>query len=80
MNDLNQRPTIANKTLAAVTNTLARWLPGGEGTPALSDVETAVAQWTQPEWEAALWVVYWQNALPWLANRVAESGMMLPEG
>ena len=39
----------------------------------------AVANWSQAEWEAALWVVYWQNALPWLANRVAESGIELPD-
>ena len=70
-NDLNQRPTIADETLAAVTNTLARWLPGGDG--------TAVSHWTQPEWEAALWVVYWQNGLPWLAARVQETGIELPE-
>ena len=79
MQDLNQRPQLPSEKLMAVTNSLARWLPGGDETPALSDVETAVAQWTQPEWEAALWVVYWQNALPWLADRVAESGLVLPE-
>ncbi|MCB8988908.1 MAG: nucleotidyltransferase family protein, partial [Ardenticatenaceae bacterium] len=69
--DLNQRPNLPSDKLMAVTNELARWLPGGEG--------TAVAHWSQAEWEAALWVVYWQNALPWLADRVAEAGIKLPE-
>ncbi|MEZ4590317.1 MAG: nucleotidyltransferase family protein [Chloroflexota bacterium] len=77
--EFNQRPEIEPKKLMAVTNMLARWLPGGQGTPALSDAEVAVAHWSPAEWEAALWVVYWQNALPWLANRVAESGLVLPE-
>jgi len=71
MNQVNQRPDLPSDKLMAVTNELARWLPGGEG--------TAVAHWSQAEWEAALWVVYWQNALPWLADRVAESGIELPE-
>ncbi len=69
--DLNQRPQLSPDRVMAVTNTLARWLPGGE--------ETAVALWSPAEWEAALWAVYWQNALPWLANRVAETGIELPE-
>lgn len=70
--DLNQRPQLHPEKLMMVTNELARWLPGGEG--------SAVAHWSQAEWEAALWVVYWQNALPWLAYRVHEAEIMLPKG
>ena len=40
--DLNQRPDLPSDKLMAVTNELARWLPGGEETPALSKVEAAV--------------------------------------
>ena len=69
--DLNQRPDLPSDKLMAVTNELARWLPGGDG--------TAVANWSQAEWEAALWVVYWQNALPWLARRVREAEIVLSE-
>lgn len=71
MQDFNQRPQLPPEKLMAITNVLARWLPGGN--------EMSVAHWAQPEWEAALWVVYWQNALPWLADRVAESGIVPPE-
>ncbi len=70
--DLNQRPQLPPEKLMTVTNELARWLPGSEG--------AGVANWTQSEWEAALWVVYWQNALPWLAQRVHAAKIMLPEG
>ncbi|MFZ1398135.1 MAG: nucleotidyltransferase family protein, partial [Candidatus Promineifilaceae bacterium] len=73
MSDYTLRPELPHDKLAAVTNTLARWLPG-------SVDDTAVAHWSQPEWEAALWVVYWQNALPWLAARVQEAGIEVPEG
>ncbi|MCB8972583.1 MAG: nucleotidyltransferase family protein [Ardenticatenaceae bacterium] len=71
MKELATRPDLPPEDLMTVTNMLARWLPGGDG--------TAVSNWSLAEWEAALWVVYWQNALPWLADRVAESGIVVPE-
>jgi hypothetical protein len=71
MQDFNQRPPLPSAELMAITNGLARWLPGAE--------EPAIASWSQAEWEAALWVVYWQNALPWLAARVEETQIELPE-
>ena len=71
MKELATRPDLPPEDLMTVTNMLARWLPGGDG--------TAVSNWSLAEWEAALWVVYWQNALPWLADRVAENGIELPE-
>ncbi|MBK8901510.1 MAG: nucleotidyltransferase family protein [Anaerolineaceae bacterium] len=72
MKDYTLRPNLPQENLARVTNTLARWLPG-------SVDDTAVSHWTTAEWEAAEWVVYWQNALPWLAVRVYEAGITLPE-
>lgn len=72
MKDYTLRPTLPQEQLAAVTNTLAHWLPG-------SVDDTAVAHWTTAEWEAAEWVVYWQNALPWLALRLQEAQIELPE-
>ncbi|WP_420631504.1 nucleotidyltransferase family protein [Candidatus Leptofilum sp.] len=71
MQELNRRPQLPAAELMRVTNTLARWLPGGE--------EPAIAAWSQAEWEAALWVVYWQNALPWLAVRVREEKVEIPK-
>ncbi len=85
MKDFTLRPTLSNEKLAAVTNTLAHWLPSDEdGTPALSGdrgshIEAAVSRWTTAEWEAAEWVVYWQNALPWLAARLQEANVEVPE-
>ena len=73
MKDYTLRPDLPHDKLATVTNTLAHWLPG-------SAADTAVAHWSLAEWEAAEWVVYWQNALPWLANRVREAGIEVPEG
>ncbi len=66
------RPELPQEKLAAVTNVLARWLPGGID-------DSAVANWSAAEWEAAEWVVYWQNALPWLAARIEETSIAVPE-
>ena len=72
MKDYSQRPNLSTEKLARVTNTLARWLP--------SDADgTAVSNWTLAEWEAAEWVVYWQNALPWLVHRLQEADVELPD-
>ena len=73
MRDYTLRPELPQEKLATVTNVLARWLPG-------SIDNTAVSQWTLAEWEAAEWVVYWQNALPWLVARVQASQIEVPEG
>lgn len=72
MKDYTLRPELPQEKLAAVTNTLAHWLPGNID-------DTAVAQWSPAEWEAAEWVVYWQNALPWLVARLQESQIEVPE-
>ncbi len=69
--DYYARPALPPDKLADVTNTLARWLPGGD--------ETAVSAWSLAEWEAAEWVVYWHNALPWLVARIRETGVAVPE-
>ncbi len=72
MKDYTLRPDLPHDNLAAITNTLAHWLPG-------SADDTVVANWSLAEWEAAEWVVYWQNALPWLAARVREAEVVVPE-
>jgi hypothetical protein len=55
-----------------ITNTLAHWLPSAAD-------NTAVSAWNLADWEAAMWVVYWQNALPWLAQRIRETDAAVPE-
>ena len=71
MKDYTLRPNLPQDKLDAVTNTLARWLPG-------SLADSALANWSTAEWEAAEWVVYWQNALPWLVTRLEESHINPP--
>lgn len=68
--DYYARPLLPPDKLNELTNTLARWLPGGG--------ETAVSTWSLAEWEAAEWVVYWHNALPWLVARIWETGVQPP--
>lgn len=72
MKDFTLRPALSTEKLAAVTNRLAHWLPSDED-------GTAVSRWSLAEWEAAEWVVYWQNALPWLAARLQEAHVELPK-
>jgi len=70
--DYTERPSLPPDQLADVTNTLAYWLPG-------SVDDTAVSAWGVAEWAAAEWTAYWQNGLPWLAQRIRESGVTVPE-
>ncbi|MAT97317.1 MAG: hypothetical protein CL608_09260 [Anaerolineaceae bacterium] len=72
MRDYTLRPNLPQEKLAAVTNTLAHWLPGNID-------DTVVSQWSLAEWEAAEWVVYWQNALPWLVARIDETNVPVPD-
>lgn len=70
--NLLQRPSLPPERLAVITNTLAAWLPtAADG--------TAVAGWNLADWEAAAWVVYWQNALPWLVQHIQQTGVIVPE-
>lgn len=69
--DYRVRPAVPDTTLASVTNALARWLPS-------SSDGSALARWGQNEWLAAEWVAYWQNALPWLVERLRASGVRAP--
>jgi len=58
--------------MASVTETLARWLPsGGEA--------LMPRGWGGDEWLAAEWMAYWQNAIPWLHERVARSQASIPD-
>lgn len=65
------RPALADDLIASVTETLAGWLPG--------DDRLAPRNWSADEWLAAEWVAYWQNALPWLCDRIAQADLALPE-
>ena len=69
---LSVRPQRSDKLIAAVTDTLAAWLPseGGSG---------PVTGWKRDEWQIAGWVAYWQNAIPWLAERIRESEASVPD-
>ena len=69
--DLLQRPSPSYERLSLITNTLAHWLPSSED-------GTAVSAWSLADWEAATWVVYWQNALPWLVQRIQQTETIVP--
>jgi hypothetical protein len=67
-----QRPRLPDELIAHVAETLAHWLPSGDSTLAPHD-------WGGDEWLAAEWIAYWQNAVPWLHERVEQAGLSLPE-
>jgi hypothetical protein len=65
-------PAVDGAKIAQVTNTLARWLPSeGDAAP--------VRDWDRDAWRAAAWIVYWQSALPWLAERVRVTDAPIPQ-
>jgi hypothetical protein len=67
-----ERPGAPPERITAVTDVLAAWLP--------SEADAApLAAWKANEWRIAGWVAYWQNAIPWLAERIRESGAILPK-
>jgi len=70
--ELLKRPSLAPERLGLITNTLAHWLPSSED-------GSAVAAWNLADWQAAAWVVYWQNALPWLVQRIQQAETSVPE-
>ncbi|RMG88995.1 MAG: hypothetical protein D6706_22140 [Chloroflexi bacterium] len=72
--DFYERPSLPVSKLASVTNMLAWWLPAQAGNMG----DEVVAGWEMAEWKAAAWIVYWQNALPWLVKRVRQSGVAVP--
>lgn len=77
--DVHNRPSLAYPRLAEITNTLARWLPADESlATAGAPANSLLASWDEAEWEAAIWVVYWQNSLPWLAQRLRATGIAIP--
>jgi hypothetical protein len=60
------KPAGSDRQFSAVTDTLAFWLPSeADAVP--------VAGWKNGEWQIAGWVAYWQNAIPWLAERIRQS-------
>jgi hypothetical protein len=65
------RPAVPDSIIRGVTETLARWLPSRDDTGAPGD-------WGADEWLAAEWIAYWQNALPWLHQKVMQAGPALP--
>lgn len=67
-----ERPAAPFERISAVTNTLADWLPSDE------DAAT-VAGWNLVDWQISAWVAYWQNAIPWLAERIRASGALPPK-
>ncbi len=66
------RPALPDSVFASVTETLAHWLPSG-------DAAFAPRDWGRDEWLAAEWIAYWQNAIPWLHDRAAKSGIPMPD-
>jgi len=63
------RPALSDNLIASVTEALACWLPSGDDAP---------RDWGADEWLAAEWVAYWQNAVPWLHDRISRSGIAMP--
>lgn len=66
------RPALPDSLIASVAETLALWLPS-------SDSARAPRDWGSDEWLAAEWIAYWQNAIPWLHERVTQSGIPMPD-
>ena len=66
------RPALPDALITSVTEALACWLPSGNDA-------LMPRGWGGDEWLAAEWVAYWQNAIPWLHERVARSGAAIPE-
>lgn len=65
------RPAGSDQQFSTVTDTLAAWLPSEAG-------PGPVAGWGHQEWQIAGWVAYWQNAIPWLAERLRQSVAPVP--
>src|ERR671924_637758 len=58
------RPFLPQSTFTSVTETLVLWIARGGAC-----VQTDVQGWRVQEWQAALWVAYWQAAMPlWFAR------------
>src|SRR5438045_2770453 len=64
------RPDLPPQIFAAVTETLALWLARG-----WNPVATDVSAWSAAHWRAALWVAYWQAALPLWVERLHEADL-----
>jgi Uncharacterised nucleotidyltransferase len=62
-------PSLPQSTFDSVTETLALWLARGG-----SAVQAAVQRWNTSDWQAALWIAYWQGAMPLWAARLEEAG------
>ena len=62
-------PSLPQSTFDSVTETLALWVARG-GVAVQADVQ----RWGPSDWQAALWVAYWQCAMPLWAARLAEAG------
>lgn len=68
----SSRPALPDALITSVTEALACWLPSG-------DALLAPRDWGRDEWLAAEWIAYWQNAIPWLHDCAAKSGMLMPD-
>src|SRR3990172_1218535 len=66
------RPALPDALITSITEALACWLPSGNDS-------LMPRGWGSDEWLAAEWVAYWQNAIPWLHERVARSEAAIPE-
>ena len=62
-------PALPQSTFDSVTETLALWIARGGAA-----VRAEVERWGAAEWQAALWVAYWQGAMPLWAARIDEAG------
>src|SRR5947208_1257618 len=69
-----RRPSLPQTTFDSVTETLALWVARGGGA-----VQSAVERWRPADWQAAVWVAYWQGAMPLWAARLDEAGSPDPE-
>jgi hypothetical protein len=62
-----QRPDLPAEIFASATETLALWLARGWGS-----VSAEVVVWDESHWHAAVWVAYWQGAIPRWVERLDE--------
>ena len=62
-------PSLPQSTFDSVTETLALWVARGGAA-----VQADVQRWAHSDWQVALWVAYWQGAMPLWAARLDEAG------
>lgn len=65
-------PPGSRRAASEMIDFLAGWLPSEADASAL-------AGWSEADWETADWVAYWHNVLPWLVSRTQTNAAAIPQ-